>query len=226
MEDARRYSYTDIQGAAQAMMLFSAENQPPPKFTYHEFSLTDAVGHDYGPHHQAVLDAMVETDKRIGKILGVLDARGLFDSTLFVITTDHGMAPIDVERAADQTQAVLEAGLKAVCTAPLVYLIDTDVTIEPSPDGRTVSVTVLANDADAHRQRPPVEGADVQVISHQGHAIAETKTDAFGVCGLPLPAGEDPAHLVLRVEHERFNPRHLRLDGSNVVEDLRQRLYG
>jgi hypothetical protein len=225
-EDVRRYSYTDIQGTAQAMMLFSAENQPPPKFTYHEFSLTDAVGHDYGPHHQAVLDAMVETDKRIGKILGVLDARGLFDSTLFVITTDHGMAPIDVERAADQTQAVLEAGLKAVCTAPLVYLLDMDVTIDPSPDGRTASVTVLANDADERGERPPVEGADVQVISHQGHAIAETKTDAFGVCGLPLPAGEDPAHLILRVEHERYNTRHLRLDGSNVVEDIRQRLYG
>ena len=25
---------------------------------------------------------------------------------------------------------------------------------------------------------------------------------------------------------ERFNPRHLRLDGTNVVEDLRERLYG
>jgi predicted AlkP superfamily pyrophosphatase or phosphodiesterase len=58
----------------------SGEKQPPPKFTYHEFALTDAVGHDYGPHHPAVLDAMIETDKRIGKILDVLDARGLYDS--------------------------------------------------------------------------------------------------------------------------------------------------
>ena len=39
------------RGLAQAMMLFGAEDQPPPKFTFHEFSLTDAVGHDYGPHH-------------------------------------------------------------------------------------------------------------------------------------------------------------------------------
>ena len=193
MEDARRHSMSDIQGAAQAMMLFSAENQPPPKFTYHEFSLTDAVGHDYGPHHQAVLDALVETDKRIGKILGVLDARGLFDSTLFVITTDHGMAPIDAERAADQTQSVIAAGLKAVCTPPLVYLLDMDVTIEPSPDGRTASVTVLANDADEHGERPPVDGAVVQVISHQGKPVAETKTDAFGACGLPrCPSAKTP----------------------------------
>ena len=135
------------------------------------------------------------------------------------------MAPIDHERAADQTQSVIAAGLKAVCPAPLVYLHDMAVTVEPSPDGRTVSVTVLANDADEHGERPPVYGAIVQVIAH-GKPVAETKTDAYGTCGLPLPVGEDPANLVLRVEHESYNPRHLRLDGTNVVEDIRQRLYG
>ena len=104
--DAYRASGSDIQGTVQSMLLFGADDKPPPKFTFHEFSLTDAVGHDYGPHHDAVFDAVIETDKRIGKILGVLDARGLFDSTLFVITTDHGMAPIDTSLAADQTKAV------------------------------------------------------------------------------------------------------------------------
>src|SRR2546425_12365389 len=99
-------------------------------FTFHEFSLTDAVGHDYGPHHEAMLDALVETDKRIGKILSVLDRRGVFESTLFVISADHGMAQTDVELAADPAQAVLEAGLKAVITPPLIYLLDMDVTIE------------------------------------------------------------------------------------------------
>lgn len=225
MEDVRRHSMSDIQGMAQSILLFSSDEHPAPKFTFHEFSMTDAAGHDYGPHHPAILDVLSETDKRIGKILGVLDARGLFDSTLFVITTDHGMAPIDHERAADQTQAVISAGLKAVCPAPLVYLLDMAVTVEPSPDGRTVSITVLANDADEDGERQPVDGAIVQVIAH-GKPIAETKTDAYGVCGLPLPVGEDPATFVLRIEHEDYNPRHLRLDGKNVVEDIRQRLYG
>jgi phosphonoacetate hydrolase len=225
MEDVRRHSMSDIQGMAQSMLLFGSDEHPAPKFTYHEFSMTDAAGHDYGPHHPAIRDVLIETDKRIGKILGVLDARGLFDSTLFVITTDHGMAPIDHERAADQTQAVISAGLKAVCPAPLVYLLDMDVAVEPSPDGRTASITVLANDAEEHGEPPPVDGAEVQVIAH-GKPVAATKTDAYGVCGLPLPVGEDPANLILRVEHESYNPRHLRLDGTNVVEDIRQRLYG
>jgi arylsulfatase A-like enzyme len=231
--DARRASMSDIQGTVQSMMLFGSDKQPPPKFTFHEYSLTDDVGHEYGPHHPAVLDAMVETDKRIGKVLSVLDARGLFDSTLFVITTDHGMAPIDHERGADQALAVQDAGLRCVLTAPLVYLLDMDVTLEPTADGRTVRVTVLENDVDVHGERPPVDGADVQVISHARRkpdgelsVIAEAKSDAFGACGLPLPAGEDPEHMIVRVEHERFNTRHLRLDGTNVIEDIRERLYG
>lgn len=224
-EECRRASMGDIQGTVQSMMLFTAEDQPPPKFTFHEFSLTDSVGHDYGPHHPAVRDALLETDKRIGKILAVMDARGLFDSTLFVITTDHGMAPVDHERKSDQGQSVLAAGMKAVCPAPLVYLLDMSVTAEPSADGRTVSVTVLENDTDERGEQPPLADAEVQVISHNGAVVAHAKTDAFGVCGLPLPMGEDPEHLVLRVEHEKFNPRHLRLDGTNVVEDIRKRLY-
>ncbi len=226
MEQVHRYSRTDNQGLAQSLMLFDSDTQPPPIFTFHEFSLTDAVGHDYGPHHEAMRDALVETDKRIGKILSLLDQQGLFESTLFVISADHGMAQTNVELAADPAQAVLDAGLKAVVTSPLIYLLDMDVTLEPSADGRTLNITVLENDAGKSGEQPAVEGADVQVIGPHARVLAETKTDAFGVAGLPLPVGEDPASLVVRIGHERFNTRHLRLDGTNVVEDLRAALYG
>jgi hypothetical protein len=225
-EHVYRYSGTDIQALAQSLMLFDNETQPPPIFTYHESSLTDAVGHDYGPHHEAMRDALIETDKRIGKILAVMDRRGLFDSTLFVISADHGMAQTDIELAADPAQAVVDAGLKAVVTSPLIYLLDMDVTIEHSADGRTVAITVLDNDADASGEKPPVEGAQVEVIAPHSRVLAEGKSDAFGMAGLPLQVGEDPASLIVRVEHERFNTRHLRLDGTNVVEDPHHRLYG
>ncbi|MBI2913931.1 MAG: alkaline phosphatase family protein [Chloroflexi bacterium] len=221
-----RYSFIDTQGLAQALMLFGDEGRPAPLFTYHEFALTDAVGHDYGPHHEAMGLALAETDKRIGKILSLLERRGLLESTLFVVTADHGMAPIDTELAANQVQAVLDAGLKAVAPAPLVYLLDMEVIVEPAMDGRTVTVTVLENDADVHGEKPPVAGAEVRVIGEHTRVLAEAKTDAFGVAGLPLPVDADPKKLVLSVHHERFNPRHLRLDGSNVVEDIRDRLYG
>jgi phosphonoacetate hydrolase len=225
-EQVYRYSGTDIQALAQSLMLFDSDTQPPPIFTFHEFSLTDAVGHDYGPHHEAMLDALVETDKRIGKILSVLERRRLFDSTLFVISADHGMAQTDIELAADPAQAVVDAGLKAVVASPLIYLLDMEITVEPSADGRTVNVTVLENDADARGENPPVAGAGIQVIGAHSSVLAEAKTDEFGVAGLPLPVGEEPDSFVVRVEHERFNARHLRLDGTNVVEDPRAVLFG
>ncbi|HEV8574389.1 MAG TPA: alkaline phosphatase family protein [Dehalococcoidia bacterium] len=225
-EHVYRFSGTDIQGLAQSLLLFDSATQPPPVFTFHENSLTDAVGHDYGPHHEAMRDALVETDKRIGKILSVLDRRGLFESTLFVISADHGMAQTNVALAADPAQAVVDAGLKAVVTSPLIYLIDMEVTVEHSADGRTLNVTVVENDANAHGEKPAVEAAGVEVIAPHGKVLAQARTDGFGVAGLPLPVGEDPESLIVRVEHERFNTRHLRLDGTNVVEDVRERLYG
>ena len=225
-EQVYRYSATDIRALSQSLMLFDGDSQPPPMFTFHEFSLTDAVGHDYGPHHKAMLDALVETDKRIGKILSVLDRRGLFESTLFVISADHGMAQTDVELAADPAQAVLDAGIKAVVTSPLIYLVDMDVTVETSADGRTAHVTVLENDVDASGEKPPVAGADVHVIGAHSRVLADSKTDAFGVAGLPLPVGEEPDSLIVRVEHERFNTRHLRVNGANVAEDPRTVLFG
>ena len=225
-ESVYRSSGVDIAGLAQMLILLGDDQLPAPKFTYQEFSVTDAVGHDYGPHGDAIFQAMIETDKRIGKILSVLDQQGLFDSTLFVVTTDHGMSPIKTELAADSVQAVLEAGLKAVVPAPLIYLVDMEVIVEPSNDGRTVTVTVQDNDADAHGDKKAVGGATVQVLAPHQRVVAETKTDAFGSCGLPLPVGENPEALVVSVHHGDFNPRHLRLDGTNVVEDIRERLFG
>ena len=101
-------------------------------FTYHEFSLTDAVGTTTAPITSAARRSRRD-DKRIGKILSVLDRRGLFESTLFVISADHGMAQTNIELAADPAQAVVYAGLKAVVTSPLIYLLDMDVTVSLPP---------------------------------------------------------------------------------------------
>jgi hypothetical protein len=225
-EDVYRYSRIDAQGAAQALLLFGDETLPPPVFTFQSFFLGDAAGHEYGPHHDAIRTVLMETDKRIGDVLSLMEKRGLLESTLFVVTADHGMAPIDTELAANQVQAVLDAGLKAVVPAPLVYLLDMEVAVEPAMDGRTVMVTVLENDVDSHGEKPPVDGAEVKVIGEQAAVLAEAKTDDFGVAGLPLPVDADPAKLVVSVHSDRFNLRHVRLDGTNVVEDLRERLYG
>ena len=136
------------------------------------------------------------------------------------------MAPIDIDLAADQVQAVPEAGLRSVVTMPLVYLLDMAVALEPSHDGRTVTITVLENDANASGENPSVEGASIEVIGPGAHVVSSGKTDRFGVAGLPLRVDVDPSDIVVKIAHDRFNTRHLRLDGTSVTEDPRIRLYG
>ncbi|HYM16364.1 MAG TPA: alkaline phosphatase family protein [Dehalococcoidia bacterium] len=219
-------SLVENRGLAQSILLYTDDSHPPPRFMFHEFAITDGAGHDYGPHSDGQRAALDETDVRIGRILETLESRGLLEDTLFVITTDHGMAPTDASLKATQVRAVTDAGIKAVTPDPLVYLIDMAVTVTRHEDGRTAMVEVLANDADAAGERPPVAGAEVVLSGHGAAPLARARTDAGGTCGLPLPLDAAPADLYITVHHDDFNPRHLRLDGTPVRPDLRTLIYG
>jgi len=168
------------------------ETHAPPKFMFHEMPLTDGVGHDYGPHSDGERTALDETDGRIGRILGVLESQGLIEDTLFIMTTDHGMAPTDASLKATQVRAVTDAGMKAVTPDPLVYLIDMAVEVTTHEDGRTAMVEVLENDAGPSGERPPVAGAEVTLSTHGAKVLARARTDAGGTCGLPLPPSVEP----------------------------------
>jgi len=219
-------SVVENRGLAQAIVLYTDESHPAPKFMFHEMPLTDGVGHDYGPHSDGQRAALDESDVRIGRILETLESRGMLEDTLFIITTDHGMAPTDASLKATQVRAVTDAGMKAVIPDPLVYLIDMAVQITAHEDGRTAMVEVLANDADASGERPPVAGAEVTLSTHNAKVLGRAKTDAGGTCGLSLPPNVDPAEMYVTVHHDDYNARRLRLDGTGVREDLRALLYG
>jgi hypothetical protein len=65
----------------------------------------------------------------------------------------------------------------------------------------------------------------VEVVASHARVVGQATTDAYGVAGLPLPADLDPVDLVVAVHHDDYNTRHLWLNGENVVEDPRSRLY-
>jgi len=109
----------DNRGLAQARQLFLDHSHAPPRFVFHEFSQPDSAAHDYGPHHEGARQALDETDLRIGHILGLLEQLGLFESTLFVITTDHGMAVQDVTLLANPARIPERDGMATVTTEPL-----------------------------------------------------------------------------------------------------------
>lgn len=216
----------DNRALAQARQLFLDESHPAPIFTYHEFAQPDSSAHDYGPHHEGAREALDETDVRIGHVLRTLEDRGLLESTLFVVTTDHGMATQDVSLRANPARIPQRDGMAAVTTEPLIYLRDLHVEAVVQRDGRTAQLTVLDNDAGPSGEKAPVSGVEVLVSDHRDGKVARVITDASGVAGISIPADLEPADLRLAIHAEGFNSRHMRMDGSNFALDLRELLYG
>ena len=64
---------------------------PLPRFSWVNFSLTDAAFHQGGPYSDIALASIHDTDARLGQILDAVERRGVFDRTAFFLVADHGM---------------------------------------------------------------------------------------------------------------------------------------
>jgi hypothetical protein len=222
-----REEIVDIRGMAQVINLFEhcSDNEKAPVFVAHEFVLTDGAGHDYGPHHEGLREALYRTDKRIGAVLEIFRARGLLESTLFVVTSDHGMAAQRVELKANPAREPERAGIQGVFAEPMIYLRDLRVELERARDLRSLRVTVLDNDHLPDGEHPPLAGVRVTLHGSGGAPLAESRTPESGRVAFATPADVSDAELTVSIELKGFNPRKLKADGTSIAKDIRQILY-
>lgn len=66
------------------------------------FSSNDYVGHQVGPDAPEVRDMSIRTDRLLGKLFQLVDARVGLQNVLVVLTADHGVAPMPETRAAQK----------------------------------------------------------------------------------------------------------------------------
>ncbi|MFZ2059869.1 MAG: alkaline phosphatase family protein [Candidatus Binatus sp.] len=220
-----REEIVDIRGMAQVINLFDHCGDEAPVFVAHEFVLTDGAGHDYGPHHEGLREALYRTDQKIGAVLEIFRARGLLDSTLFVVTSDHGMAAQRVELKANPAREPERAGIQGVFAEPMIYLRDLRVELERARDLRSLRVTVLDNDHLPDGEHPPLAGARVTLHGRGGAVLAESRTPETGRVAFATPADASDAELTVSIELKNFNSRKLRADGTSLAKNLRQILY-
>ena len=72
----------------QQICNYVAENDP--QFLFAQFDLVDVAGHTYGYGTKQHLDRITVTDTLIAQIYEAYEKRGFLDSTLFIVTADHG----------------------------------------------------------------------------------------------------------------------------------------
>jgi hypothetical protein len=80
-------AYSDAIASDYAVNIVS--NHLPTLMVVH-FSETDEIGHDLGPLSDANTEALQRQDSYISEILSVYDSLAILDSTLVVVTSDHG----------------------------------------------------------------------------------------------------------------------------------------
>lgn len=223
-----RESVLDGRGVTQVVELFTRTDQPAPSFVFHELALTDGAGHDYGPHSEGLADALDESDRRVGRVLDIIEEAELSDEFLFVLASDHGMAPQDVDLNANPAWHVDKIGMSATISEPMIWLHDLAIEIERAPDRRTGRVFVRENDHLPSGERPDVEGSLVEVRrrGEDSRLLAKGTTGPGGVFGFGLPSEVSSEEIELRISREGFNPRHVRLTGESIAINLRETLYG
>jgi len=65
-----------------------------PALTTLYFDIVDTMGHHHGPDAPQTLEATRSVDASIGRLVEGLKARGLYENTILVVVSDHGMANV------------------------------------------------------------------------------------------------------------------------------------
>jgi phosphonoacetate hydrolase len=81
--------------------------------------LTDETGHKSGPHEPLARAGLIDSDRRLARLLDAIEAAGATGETAIVVISDHGMeqcdpALLDTHPHADLTPLHIELGLREV----------------------------------------------------------------------------------------------------------------
>ena len=222
-------SILDSRGLAQVEQLFQNPDQKAPDFVFHELVLTDGVGHAHGPHSEGSRAALEESDRRIGQVLRILEESGHLERTLFIVTSDHGMAPQDAELAANPGRQIERAGLKAEVSDIMIWLHDMRIEATRAADGRTGRVRIYEGNANPDGVRAPLSDVSVTVSQRASREnsknLAQGETNASGIFGFPTPPDCANHEIEIVVKSDHHNNRRIRMDETTPVSGLAERLY-
>ena len=112
VKEYRWYSKIDHTSVTQFLEVWEGRHgNGRPRFTWVNFSLTDAAFHEGGPYSEIAAASVHDTDARLGQILDAVDQAGVFERTAFFIVADHGMEETNPEVQGNWSVALDDTGV-------------------------------------------------------------------------------------------------------------------
>lgn len=71
------------------------DSDTPPRFAAAWLLTVDMATHRYGPYTKGANQRIRDFDHEFGRLVEVLQKRGLYESTLLCLTSDHGQMPVE-----------------------------------------------------------------------------------------------------------------------------------
>ena len=108
-DDYRWASQVDAAGLEQVLGLW--REGEPPRLTWWNTTVTDSAHHAGGPGSAIARAGLVDSDRRLGVWLDLVEERGLLDDVVVLLTADHGMQGAEPGRTGDWDAALTAAGI-------------------------------------------------------------------------------------------------------------------
>jgi predicted AlkP superfamily pyrophosphatase or phosphodiesterase len=90
---------------------YRGNDWPRPRFSWVNFSLTDAAFHEGGPYSDIAEASVCDTDARLGEVLDAVERAGVFDRTAFFLVADHGMEESNPSCTGSWSEALDDSGV-------------------------------------------------------------------------------------------------------------------
>jgi len=118
----------------------------PRFFLFVHFKEPDYSGHHYGQGSAGYLDAIIDCDVELGRLIDYLKSNGIYDDTLVYVVTDHGFNP----------------GTNYHDDAPICFLATNDSAIKRRGNLRDISLTIYHRlGIDTRGLQPIFKGRDL-----------------------------------------------------------------
>ncbi|CAN5336078.1 ectonucleotide pyrophosphatase/phosphodiesterase [soil metagenome] len=115
-----------VSGDARVDQLLAwMDETPRPDFATLYFDTVDTAGHHAGPDAPETIAATTGVDSSIARLIEGLKARGLYDRTVLVIVSDHGMAATSPDRVMYLDDLIDIGAVQTIYVGPVAYLEST-----------------------------------------------------------------------------------------------------